>query len=48
MINSKSQDPLDIKIVAYNDAGGNNTKPRFLREQKIIPPKTECSNQFRF
>jgi prepilin-type N-terminal cleavage/methylation domain-containing protein len=48
MINSKSQDPLDIKIVAYNDAGGNNTKPRFLREQKIIPPKTECSNQFKF
>ena len=48
MINSKSQDPLDIKIVAYNDAGGNNTKPRFLREQKIIPPKMECSNQFKF
>ena len=48
MINSKSQDPLDIKIVAYNDAGGNNTKPRFLREQKIIPPKKECSNQFKF
>ena len=48
MINSKSQDPLDIKIVAYNDAGGNNTKPRFQREQKIIPPKAECSNQFRF
>ena len=48
IINSKSQDHLDIKIVAYNDAGGNNTKPRFLREQKIIPPKAECSNQFRF
>ena len=48
MINSKSQDHLDIKIVAYNDAGGNNTKPRFLREQKIIPSKKECSNQFRF
>ena len=48
MINSKSQEPLDIKIVAYNDAGGNNTKPRFLREQKIIPPKTECSNRFKF
>jgi len=48
MINSKSQDPLNIKIVAYNDAGGNNTKPRFIREQNIIPPKTECPNQFRF
>ena len=48
MINSKSQDPLDIKVVAYNDAGGNNTKPRFLKEQKIIPPKKECSNQFKF
>lgn len=48
MIKSKSQDPLNIKIVAYNYAGVNNTKPHFLREQKIIPPKAECSNQFKF
>ncbi len=48
MISSKSQKPLDIKVVAYNDQGGNNTKPRFLKKQNIVPPKTECSNQFRF
>ena len=48
MINSKSQDPLDIKIVAYNDAGGNNTKPRFLREQKIIPPKRNVQINLNF
>ena len=48
IINSKSQKPLDIKVAAYNHQGGNNTKPRFLRKKNIVPPKTECSNQFRF
>ena len=48
MISSKSQKPLDIKVVAFNHQGGNNTKPRFARKQNIIPPKEECSSQFKF
>ena len=39
-VTSKSQIPLDLKIIAYNDQGGNNTKPRF-NEEKIV-------NRFKF
>ena len=47
-ITSKSQIPLDLKIIAYNDQGGNNTKPRFNQEKIVIPPEEECSNIYNF
>tara|TARA_B100001093_G_C26770609_1_gene990012 strand:- start:109 stop:927 length:819 start_codon:yes stop_codon:yes gene_type:complete len=47
-INSKSQTPLDLKIVAYNDQGGNNTKPRFKKKDIVMPPKAVCADQLRF
>ena len=47
-ISSKSQIPLEIKIVAYNDQGGSNTRPRFNKQKVIVPPKQECSNFYDF
>ena len=47
-VTSKSQIPLDLKIIAYNDQGGNNTKPRFNEEKIVIPPSEDCSNTYNF
>ena len=47
-ITSKSQIPIDLKIIAYNDQGGSNTRPRFNQEKIVIPPGEECSSIYNF